>query len=174
MFIYDTTCCTREEDDPAEAICFLHCGGGGDGAGSVDQLTGEVDSEGAPLVDSAALHLICQLMGTAFFTERNMAAFPSVIRLRHGQFVLHREANFIWVRSDRQSGLNWALHKKPFLLLDVANWAQSHVWQWFQIITGPVYMILHFWRKFVVEKQNVVCGTMRVCDFIHMSDLETP
>ena len=98
MFIYDTSCCTREEDDPAEAICFLRCGGGGGGGGGgQEQMTGEVDEQGVAVVNSAALHLVCQLMGTAFFTERNMAVFPTVIRLRYGQFVLHREANFIWV-----------------------------------------------------------------------------
>ncbi|XP_043200855.1 uncharacterized protein LOC122369847 [Amphibalanus amphitrite] len=95
MFIYDTTCCTREEDDPAEAICFLRCGGGGGDV--VQELSGEVDADGAAIVDSAALHLVCQLMGTAFFTEKDMATFPRLIRLRHGQFVLHRESNFVWV-----------------------------------------------------------------------------
>ncbi|XP_043218807.1 uncharacterized protein LOC122380075 [Amphibalanus amphitrite] len=95
MFIYDTTCCTREEDDPAEAICFLRCGGGGGDV--VQDLSGEVDADGAAIVDSAALHLVCQLMGTAFFTEKDMATFPRLIRLRHGQFVLHRESNFVWV-----------------------------------------------------------------------------
>ncbi|XP_037091293.1 uncharacterized protein LOC119111589 [Pollicipes pollicipes] len=82
VFIYDTECCQHEADDPTEAICFLH--------------PGEEDEEEAGAVRSDALHLVCQLMGTALFAERNMASLPVRIRLHHGEFVLHREGRFIW------------------------------------------------------------------------------
>lgn len=75
VFVYDTECCQKEEDDPADAVLYFHP---------------------TWVSDTQKFSLCGQLMGTVQFLRETFGT-ASVISLQNGKFVLKEFGRFILV-----------------------------------------------------------------------------
>lgn len=75
VFVYDTECCQKEEDDPADAVLYFHP---------------------TWVSDTQKFSLCGQLMGTVHFLRETFGR-ANVVSLQNGKFVLKEFGRFILV-----------------------------------------------------------------------------
>lgn len=76
VFVYDTECCQKEEDDPADAVLYFHP---------------------TWVSDTQKFSLCGQLMGTVHFLRETFGK-ANVVSLQNGKFVLKEFGRFVMVR----------------------------------------------------------------------------
>ncbi|XP_055313908.1 uncharacterized protein LOC129575073 isoform X2 [Sitodiplosis mosellana] len=94
VFVYDTECCQKEEDDPADAVLYFHP---------------------TWVSDTQKFSLCGQLMGTVHFLRETFGT-ANVISLQNGKFVLKEFGRFVLaVGTDRNVSQSLLEHRAELL-----------------------------------------------------------
>ncbi|KAL0838548.1 hypothetical protein ABMA28_016656 [Loxostege sticticalis] len=94
VFVYDTQCCTAEEDDPVDAVLYFHPGW---------------------VSDTQRLALAGQVVGTAHCVK-SLFSQPVAITLQSGKFIIREYGRYILAIGSDRNIPDWVLKNRANLL----------------------------------------------------------